>query len=116
MKNAALVGFAGLILGLGVFHSRLSSDVPLRDPEFVYARIRYHITPEGFYVHEVPWHHDYPFSDQQFPAIVAEVSNIRTASSAYQIVDIDSPELFKYPFAYLCEPGYLELNDKDVIN
>ena len=31
-------------------------------------------------------------------------------------MDIDSPDLFKYPFAYLCEPGYLELNDKDTKN
>jgi hypothetical protein len=35
---------------------------------------------------------------------------------SYQIVDIDSPDLFKYPFAYLCEPGYLELNEKDTKN
>jgi hypothetical protein len=116
MKKAAAVGFVMLFLGLGVFHSRLSSDDQVRDPEFVYARVRYHMTPIGRYVRETPWHHDYPFSDSQFPSIVAEVSNIRTSSMAYQLVDIDSPDLFKYPFAYLCEPGYIQLNDKDVAN
>ncbi len=88
----------------------------MHDPEFVYARIRYHMTPDAIYVREVPWHHDYPYSDQQFPTIVAEVSNVRTSPMAYQIVDIDSPEIFKYPFAYLCEPGDLQLNDKDATN
>jgi hypothetical protein len=44
------------------------------------------------------------------------VTNIKTGPTSYEIVDIDSPELFKYPFAYLCEPGYLSLNAKDVIN
>lgn len=116
MKKVALLGFLVLILGLGVFLSRMSSDAPIRDPEFVYARVRYHMTQDAIFVREVPWHHDYPYSDQQFPTIVAEVSNIRTSSMAFQIVDIDSPDLFKYPFAYLCEPGYLQLNDKDVVN
>ena len=49
-------------------------------------------------------------------SILAEVSSIRTSSMAYQIVDIDSPDLFKYPFAYMCEPGYLQLTAKDVLN
>jgi len=116
MKKAVAAGFVGLFLGLCVFHSRVKSDVPVHDPEFVYARIRYHMTPDAIFVREVPWHHDYPYSDQQFPTIVAEVSNIRTSPMAYQIVDIDSPDIFKYPFAYLCEPGYLQLSDKDAAN
>jgi hypothetical protein len=74
------------------------------------------MTPDAIYVREVPWHHDYPFGDEAFPTFLKEVSRIHTASNAYQIVDIDSPDLFNYPFAYLCEPGYLELNDKDVKN
>src|SRR5215472_15860871 len=116
MKKAALVGFVGLILGLGVFLSRLSSDAPMRDPEFVYARIRYHMTPDAIFVREVPWHHDYPYGDEAFPTFLKEVSHVNTGSKAFQIVDIDSPDLFKYPFAYLCEPGYLQLNDRDVVN
>jgi hypothetical protein len=89
---------------------------PPKDVEFTYARIRYHMTPDAIFQREVPWHHDYPYGDETFPSFVKEVTHVRTASTAYQIVDIDSPELFKYPFAYLCEPGYLELNDKDVKN
>ena len=116
MKRAAVVASVALFLGLGVFYSRLSSDDQVRDPEFVYARVRYHMTPGAIFVHETPWHHDYPASDSQFPSVVAEVSNVRTSSMAYQIVDIDSPDLFKYPFAYLCEVGYLQLTAKDVVN
>src|SRR5581483_8049744 len=116
MQRAGLIAFVALFLTLGVFVFRSSSDAPVRDPEFVYARVRYHMTPDAIFVPEVPWHHDYPYGDQQFPTIVAEVSNVHTSSMAYQVVDIDSPELFKYPFAYLCEPGYLQLNAKDVLN
>src|SRR5262249_51051429 len=93
------------------------SDPP-KDVEFTYARIRYHMTAAALYEQrrELPWHHDYPEGDETFPTFVNEVTNFHTARTAYQIVDIDSPDLFKYPFAYLCEPGYLELNDKDVKN
>src|SRR5205807_8087719 len=48
-------------------------------------------------------------------SVLREVTNLTAISTATKIVDIDSPELFDYPFAYLCEPGYLELNAKDVI-
>ena len=90
--------------------TKSSSDAPPQDSEFVYARIRYHLAPDAWFVREVPWHHDYPYSDETFPTVLGEVTNIKTSPTSYRIVDIDSPELFKYPFAYLCEPGFIELN------
>ena len=65
---------------------------------------------------ELPWHHDYPYSDEVFPSVLAEVTNIKSSRTAYNIVDIDSPEIFKYPFAYLSEPGFVNLTAKDVVN
>ena len=113
-----LIGLASLVLAVLAMLPALASldSEPPKDAEFTYARIRYHMTPDAIFVREVPWHHDYPYGDETFPTFVKEVSRVHTASNAYQIVDIDSPELFKYPFAYLCEPGYLELNDKDTKN
>lgn len=115
-----LIGLLSLVLGVVLLLPTVAllDSSPPKDAEFTYARIRYHMTPDAIYVQggEVPWHHDYPYGDEAFPAFVKEVTRIHTESRAYQIVDIDSPELFKYPFAYLCEPGYLELNDKDTKN
>lgn len=108
-----LVSFAALVVG---FLPRVSSDAPPKDSEFVYARIRFHLTPEGYYVREVPWHHDYPYSDEIFPSVLAEVTNVKSSSASYITVDIDSPDLFKYPFAYICEVGYIDLLPKDVAN
>lgn len=116
MKKFMALGCIALFAGLFVFSPvSVSRDSP-KDSEFVYARIRYHLTPDGYRVHEVPWHHDYDFSDRTFPGIVSEVTTIHSGREAFQLVDLDSPELFKYPFAYLCEPGYIELSDKDVRN
>src|SRR6266581_4862285 len=116
MKRPLLLALVGLFLSLFVSLRKSSSDAPPQDSEFVYARIRYHMTPNAFMMHELPWHHDYPYGDETFPTVVGEVTNIKTSPTSFQIVDIDSPELFKYPFAYLCEPGFIELNPKDVSN
>src|SRR5437870_1200259 len=110
------IGLAACVLAVLALLPALASldSGPPKDAEFTYARIRYHMTPEYIYNRETPWHHDYPYGDEAFPTFLKEATGLHTASNAYQIVDIDSPELFNYPFAYLCEPGYLELNDKDV--
>ncbi len=110
------IGFVFLVLFCGCFLFASFDSEPPKDVEFTYARIRYHMTPDAIFVREVPWHHDYPYGDETFPSFLKEVTHVYTDRRAYQIVDIDSPELFKYPFAYLCEPGYLELNEKDTRN
>jgi hypothetical protein len=74
------------------------------------------MTYGGMRMHEQAWHHDFPYSDEMFPSVLSEVTNIKTNNTAYAIVDIDSPEIFKYPFAYLCEPGFIDLQPKDVVN
>ena len=111
----ALAAIFGGVLSIWPALAFVDSEPP-KDAEFTYARIRYHMTPEAIYQREVPWHHDYPYGDETFPAFVKEVTHVHTAAAAYQIVDIDSPDLFKYPFAYLSEPGYLELSEKDTKN
>src|SRR5262245_5331401 len=116
MTRRLLVVCIGLVSLFVIFRATMTSDPPRRDAEFVYARIRYHMTPEAWTMREAPWHHDYPYGDSMFPTVVGEVTNIKTNSMAYEIVDIDSPDLFNYPFTYLSEPGYLELNAKDVAN
>jgi Domain of unknown function (DUF4159) len=83
---------------------------------FVYARIRYHTQPWRGETSEVPWHHDYPDGDTMLPISLARLTTMYTTPDSYQIVDIDSKELFQYPFAYISEPGYLNLLPRDVQN
>ncbi|HEY2382889.1 MAG TPA: DUF4159 domain-containing protein [Terriglobia bacterium] len=81
---------------------------------FVYARVRYHLQP--FWRGEVPWHHDYPDGDTMFPTSLGRLTMTDTDFNSFQIVDIDSKELFKYPFVYMSEPGFLDLLPADVKN
>ena len=100
-------------LSLGAFGASDTSDK--EQSTFIYGRIRYHLQPYSS-IRELPWHHDYPYGDEMFPDFVQRVSNVNTTRESYEIVDIDSPDLFKYPFTYMCEPGYLNLLPKDVEN
>lgn len=116
MRRPVWLSLVALILSMGAFQAKSSTDGHDPDAEFVYARIRYHMTADGLSMREQPWHHDYPYGDETFPTILSEVTNVRTTANSYHIVDIDSPELFKYPFAYLSEPGFIDLNAKDASN
>ena len=84
---------------------------------FVYGRLRYH--PVEWWrqrTNEVPWHHDYPDGDTMLPDALARLTTVYTTPESYQIVDIDGKDLFKYPFIYLSEPGFLDLLPGDVKN
>ncbi len=95
-------------------------DLPIpRDIDrtaFVYARIRYHTQQWRGYTSEVPWHHDYPDGDTMLPTSLSRLTTIYTTPDSYQIVDVDSKDLFQYPFAYMSEPGYLNLLPRDAAN
>jgi len=84
---------------------------------FVYARLRYH--PYDYWrgqTREIPWHHDYPDGDTMLPDALGRLTGVHTNPDAFQIVDIDSKELFKYPFIYMSEPGFLNLLPEDEKN
>ena len=93
---------------------------------FVFARLKYHMVPRwkpgttgisglgGW--GEVPWHHGYSFADTLLPDSMKRLTSVASSGDSYQIVDVDSPEIFKYPFIYMSEPGYLVLNPADAKN
>ena len=90
---------------------------PPYDGRFTYARIRFTQTcciQNGEYW-DVKWGHDYPRSDFHFPKILQELTSMRVRTDVSAIVTFDDPELFKYPFAYFCEPGYWSPNEQEVV-
>ncbi len=88
---------------------------PPYDGRFTYARIRFTqscCVYNGVY-RDVKWGHDYPQSDHHFPKILEELTTMRVRSEESVILTLDDPELFKYPFAYLCEVGFWLPSDKE---
>jgi hypothetical protein len=85
------------------------------DGRFTFARIRF--TPRGatdFFGRGDPkWSHDYPTAEQNFAKIIVELSTVRPYMGGGNVFTLDDPELFRYPIAYLCEPGFWNPTDAE---
>ncbi len=56
------------------------------------------------------WTTDYPKADRQFVQGVRRLTRLHTRS-VEQVVDLDSDEVYKWPWMYAVEVGYWELNE-----
>ncbi len=86
------------------------TDIP--ETEFVFARIRF--TTHGGTWEMSGWEHDYPAAEQHINTLVEEATDLNVARMSYQIVRLDDPELFTYPFIYISEPGTMRLTVAEV--
>ncbi len=59
------------------------------------------------------WMTDYPDSDVNLTARVKEVTGVEV-DPAGKVLELTDPELFRYPFIYIVEPGDLALSDAEV--
>jgi len=86
---------------------------PPYDGRFSFVRLRY--GPDyGFVAQSIPWSHDYPTGEQHFMKILNELSYLNPHVDETSILPLDSPDLCKYPVAYMAEPGFLTLTDGEV--
>jgi hypothetical protein len=75
------------------------------DGRFTFARLRY--APNS------AWNHDYPRGDQHLTRIVAEVTFAAANTDGSNVFRMDDPELFRYPIAYMSEPGFWSMSDRE---
>ncbi len=59
-----------------------------------------------------PWSHDWPRSEEHFMKIIAEVTRLDVNPGGH-IISFQDDECFRYPIAYLCEVGYIDLSDDE---
>jgi hypothetical protein len=57
------------------------------------------------------WNHDVPRAENHLARILRSLTNISIHTNASRILTLDDPELFKYPIAFMWEPGFWNLND-----
>lgn len=85
------------------------------DGRFTFARIKYSAGGEfGFRRRDPEWRHDYPRAEANFTKILGELSSVRTRVDGSVVLALDDPALFKFPVAYLTEPGYWRPSDAEV--
>ncbi|MDX1576940.1 MAG: DUF4159 domain-containing protein [Gemmatimonadota bacterium] len=62
------------------------------------------------------WAHDWPTAERNFGKIMDELTTMRPYLGGGNVLAMDDPELFKYPVAYLSEPGYWSMGDEEAAN
>jgi hypothetical protein len=80
------------------------------DGRFVFVRISYPYAGRM----GAPWSHDYPNGEYHFLKIMQAVTNVQVHIDESSIMGFSDPELFKFPVAYLIEPGYWYMSESDV--
>jgi hypothetical protein len=85
--------------------------------EYVFARLRY---PSGggrfggYRRGRGSWATDFPKADRQFLQGVRRLSRIHTRSME-QVVDLNSDDIYNYPWIYAVEVGHWGLSDRDAL-
>lgn len=83
------------------------------DGKFVFVRMSY---PDGSYRGGARWAHDYPYGEHNFMKLFTAISNLNAHVDESNILSFGDPELFKFPVAYLVEPGFWTMSEDEVLN
>jgi hypothetical protein len=83
------------------------------DGRFVFIRLRYSTGFGGRSRGGPPWSHDYPRGEVHFTKILKEITYVQPRLDGSNILSLDDPELFNFPIAYMAEPGFWSLSDKE---
>ena len=62
------------------------------------------------------WNHDLPRAEQHLSMIVRELSLVDMRTDGSKILMLDDPELFKYPIAFMWEPGFWTMSDAEALS
>ena len=59
------------------------------------------------------WNHDYPRAEQHLSLILEELTSLDIHTDRSLILTLDDPQLFNYPIAFMWEPGFWNLTDRE---
>ena len=123
--SAALLSVAGLGV---VFALQVGFQVPTdydddspippdanERTEWAFARLKYPSYRMGRYRRfRGTWTIDYPKSDRQFSQGVRRLTRLN-AGSAERVIDLDTDEIFYWPWVYAVEVGHWDLEDRQAL-
>ena len=81
------------------------------DGRFVFVRMSYAWSGGR----GAPWAHDYPTGEEHFLKMFSELSNVQAHLTESSVMTFSDPELFKFPVAYMAEPGYWYLSTEQEV-
>lgn len=60
------------------------------------------------------WDHDAPLAERNLMKILVEITNVRPKMDCHVIYPFGDPESFKYPMAYVSEPGFWTMDETEL--
>ncbi len=109
---SALAATLAYAQGFGWGRRSIEQNVP---PATEFIAARWHFGTNGMIGH-MGWSHNYPQSDQHLNGFLERATRLDVEEMSYRIVELGSDEVFDYPFAYVSEPGEMQLTDREVDN
>jgi len=108
-----------LVAGLasGQFRGRRGYYMPEDNvaPPTEFVSMRWHFGTNGAISH-MGWSHNYPDSEINLNEFIGRTTKVEVADNSYRLLELSSPEIFDFPFAYISEPGEMELTELEVGN
>jgi hypothetical protein len=83
------------------------------DGRFTFVRLRWDSGFGGRRGGGAAWNHDYPRADFNLMKILEAITLIPVRTDVTRVLTLDDPELFKYPIAYMWEPGFWTMDDAE---
>lgn len=111
--TVALVSTFGAAAQFGRLDRPNRSDVEY-DGRLTFVRLRWSsglgFSRRGF---NAAWNHDLPRAERHLSLIVNELTGAGMRTDGSLVLSLDDPELFKYPIAFMWEPGFWQLTDRE---
>ena len=90
------------------------------DGRLVFVRLKYEMLRglrTGVFRQDIKWAHDYPRAEQNLTKILGEISLLEVfqGPNGGNVLALDDPELHKFPFAYMSEPGFWFPTEQEVV-
>ena len=83
------------------------------DGRFTFVRLSYETAPGGYWYRGLPaWAHGYPVAERNLMKIMNEVSYLGAHDDEVNTLELDDPDLFHYPVAYIIEVSWWTMTDK----
>jgi Domain of unknown function (DUF4159) len=83
------------------------------DGRFTFVRLQWRSEGRSRRGWSSAWDHDYPRAEQHLSSILKELTYLDIHTEGGRILMLDDPELFKYPIAFMWEPGFWNLADRE---
>jgi hypothetical protein len=84
-------------------------------PPTEFIASRWHFGTNGLIGH-MGWSHNYPDSEVNLNEFIGRTTRVHVEEQSYRLLELGSEEIFEYPFAYVSEPGEMELTEAEVLN